>query len=517
MKKIIYLFITFMIVSSSLFAQGEVEALRFSNNELFGTARAMSMGGAFGALGGDQSALASNPAGIGVYRSSEVVGTFNMSGNSAVVGDLKSKKNDFNMNNLGFVGYFPLRNDVMPHINFGFSFNKLKSFSRNVSALGNANHTLIDYIYEDYLFEKEFIEDPNDLYMVNHEEGLNAKGLDPFDSDLPWLSVFGRNAFLLQPDPNQPGNLLPLNTGGEVALTEIALQEEGYIGNYDFTVGTTLANVLNLGFALSIKGVSYSMVSDLLEDFDNGGYTLTNWVNTSGAGVNAKMGAVYRPIHELRLGLAYHTPTWYVLSETYKAEMADDLENYVTSLDYSAGKTESARFPNDFELKTPGKLVASVATVLGNRFIASLDYEVTDYSKIKLYESSGYYDDGIVEGRYTYDNEYISTDFKPTSSIRAGMEYRFSQQLSARLGYAWLENPYKKDFADMGNAVTVGSNTIFAIEGDSSYLTGGLGYRFNRNFLWIWQWCTRTVQTISILSPISMQVRHWLWMLLRLS
>ena len=37
-----------------------------------GTARFMSMGGAFTALGGDISTLSQNPAGIGVFRASEM-------------------------------------------------------------------------------------------------------------------------------------------------------------------------------------------------------------------------------------------------------------------------------------------------------------------------------------------------------------------------------------------------------------------------------------------------------------
>ena len=90
--------------------------------------------------------LAINPAGIGVYRSSEVVGTFNLSNNQSVVGDQTANKTRFNMDNLGFVGYFPLRNDMMPVVNFGFSYNKLQSFDRNVSAIGTAKGTLIDYI-----------------------------------------------------------------------------------------------------------------------------------------------------------------------------------------------------------------------------------------------------------------------------------------------------------------------------------------------------------------------------------
>ena len=79
MKKIIYILFTSFLLSPSLFAQSEVDALRFSREDIHGTARAMSMGGAFGALGGDQTAISINPAGIAVYRSSEVVGTLNLS------------------------------------------------------------------------------------------------------------------------------------------------------------------------------------------------------------------------------------------------------------------------------------------------------------------------------------------------------------------------------------------------------------------------------------------------------
>ena len=52
-------------------AQNEEDALRYS--QLFDaglTARSLSMGGAFGALGADMSEMSINPAGIAVYRRS---------------------------------------------------------------------------------------------------------------------------------------------------------------------------------------------------------------------------------------------------------------------------------------------------------------------------------------------------------------------------------------------------------------------------------------------------------------
>ena len=301
---------------------------------------------------------------------------------------------------------------------------------------------------------------------------------DPF-MDMPWLTVLGYNTWLIDPVDDQGSQYQPV-TGEPNPLNEIQLRERGYIDNYDFTVGTTLGNVINLGFALSIKDISYNLTSDYLEDYNSGGYTLTNWLTTSGAGVSAKFGAIYRPVNELRLGLAYHTPTWYALTETYEAQIDDDMGAYVTDPNYVRDITSSRSFPNDYDLKTPGKLVASIATVLGGRFIASLDYEMTDYSKMKLAVPSGAYD--AESDAYAYDNDYIAMDFRPTSTVRAGIEYRFTQQFSGRLGYAWMQNPYNSDLVKFGDAAVAGSNTIYRMEGDTNYLTGGLGYRFNRNF-----------------------------------
>lgn len=465
MKKITYILSALLILSASLSAQSEVDALRFSREDVHGTARAMSMGSAFGALGGDQTAISINPAGIAVYRSSEIVGTLNLSQERSEAGGMDAKKTRFDMDNLGFVGYFPLRNDAIPLVNFGFSYNRLKSFDKNISAAGPAGSTMIDYIAD-----RSAGINPSQLRM-----GDNLP--DPFVTQ-PWLSVLGFNSFLINPI-NDGDSYEPINTFGETAIGEIQTVERGHIENYDFTVGTTINHVLNLGLSLSIKDISYSLTSDYLEDFDNGGYTLTNWLTTSGAGVSAKFGAIYRPVNFLRLGIAYHTPTWYALTETYEAQIADDMGAYISNPDYEPGDTYSAVFTNDYDLKTPGKFVASIAGVFGTKFIASLDYEMVDYSKMKLMIPSGSSDD---PSWYDIDNEYISMDFRPASTVKAGMEYRFTPQFSGRVGYAWMQNPYETSFSESGDAFIPNSNTVYRIEGDANYYTGGFGYRFNRNF-----------------------------------
>ena len=71
MKKVIILsaLLGFVLVSQ---AQTFEDAVQFSRTLNWGTARSAGMAGAFGDLGGDLSNLSSNPAGIGVFRKSEV-------------------------------------------------------------------------------------------------------------------------------------------------------------------------------------------------------------------------------------------------------------------------------------------------------------------------------------------------------------------------------------------------------------------------------------------------------------
>lgn len=465
MKKVTSIFSFLFLFSTLLHAQGALDAYRFSREDLYGTARAMSMGGAFGALGGDQMGISINPAGIAVYRSSEVVGTMDLSSERSTVGSRNANRGQFKMDNFGFVGYFPLRNDAFSLINFGFSYNKLKSFNKNITAVGSPNSSL-----KDYIADVSWGIIPQDLQF--HDDLP-----DPFLSQ-PWLSVLGYNSYLINPESGTGPRYLSLNTGSDRPINKIGTRERGYIDNYDLTIGTSLHDVLNVGLSLTVKSISYSISSDYEEEFGKGGFGLYNDLSVSGAGFGAKFGIIYRPINELRLGVAYHSPTWYSLSETYNAEMVDNLAAYVTEPKYEPGSTFSDHFSNDYDLKTPGKFVASVAGVLGNRFIISMDYELMDYGQMRLMIPSNSMDSHTW---YDLHNQYITDDHRQASTTRLGMEYRLTSQLYSRLGYAWMQNVYDELYAVSGDPAIAWSNSIFRMEGDTHWITGGVGYRFSRN------------------------------------
>ncbi|WP_436416072.1 OmpP1/FadL family transporter [Petrimonas sp.] len=473
MKKIAYFIFSLLFIANYSYSQGEVEALKYSRNELYGTARAMAMGNAFGALGGDITGVSINPAGIGVYRSSEVVGTLGLQQNTANVGDIDKKVNDFNLHNLGFVGYFPLRNDVMPMINFGFSYNRQKTFNNDINAVGDGKSAMIDY-------------------MADISYGIDSRTMEMGD-DKPdpflgpnWLSILAFNTRLINDHVDANGNFYytPYNEG-QTPHQQIILQERGYIDNYDFTIGTTINTVLNVGLTLNISDINHSYYTDFVESFNTGGYTLNNEIRTNGAGIGAKLGVIYRPVNSFRIGLAYHTPTWYSMTEIYQARVDDDL-GADGGEGYKKGWVNSGKYTNYYDLKTPDKWVLSGAAVLGNSFILSADYELMNYQNIKLSvpPRPNLTDEQkeIDAHWYDIDNEYINKDFKAASTVRVGAEYRFTPQFSGRLGYAWIQNPYESDFSKAGEAAVSGSNTIYRMEGDTNYFTGGFGYRFNRNF-----------------------------------
>ena len=71
MKKFL-LALSILALPALMSAQNATDAYQFAQPDLKGTARFMSMGGAFGALGGDMTCLSYNPGGIGVYRNNDI-------------------------------------------------------------------------------------------------------------------------------------------------------------------------------------------------------------------------------------------------------------------------------------------------------------------------------------------------------------------------------------------------------------------------------------------------------------
>jgi len=152
-------FISLLILlpALNLSAQNEADALRYSQTSIAGTARFISMAGAFSALGGDFSTLSANPAGIALYRKSEFSFSpsfYKEKSVSTYLGKSSSDtKYNFNFGNAGMVFTYKLtRNDTSrgwKNWNFGLGYNRLNNFhaATTYEAINN-NNSLLDHYVE---------------------------------------------------------------------------------------------------------------------------------------------------------------------------------------------------------------------------------------------------------------------------------------------------------------------------------------------------------------------------------
>lgn len=468
-RKILLLSVCVFFSLGAIYAQGEIDAFKLSQQDLTGTARSVSMGGAFGALGGDISGVAINPAGIGVYRSSEIVTTLNFQNTktetSLNTGKIDQSKFKFNFDNLAFVTTVPLNSDVAPLLNIGFSYNRLRNFDREYRTAGkDLNVSMAEYM----------------AYRANTTASIDKPGdLDLSQGDAPyferdWMSIFGYNSGLIAADEKGVFGYLENIPKGSI-MNSLYSREKGSISSYDFNLGTTFSDIVSVGLTLSVTDIKYHLFSEYNEDYagyNKTGFTLINASKTEGAGFQVAAGIIVKPINEFRIGLSYHSPTWYSMTENYYAEFDFNVAN----LGGEEGVEKSPAMIYDYGFRSPDKWTVSMAGVLGQIAIISADYEYTNYSNnMKLFNDEG---NDIVDA-----NKTIKDHYKGASTLRVGAEVRFTPQFSGRVGYAWMQSPLKKDFRDgKEEGMTVGSVTQYTLDGDKSYFTYGLGYRFSRNF-----------------------------------
>ena len=480
MKKKFTLAMLIASFSGGAFAQGEMDAFNYSYNDLKGTARSVSMGGAFGALGGDVSAIVINPAGIGVYKSSEIVTTLNFSNNKTETNltnqKTKESKFNFSFDNIAFVGTVPINSDIAPLINFGFSYNRLKTFNRKIGLKG----------YD--------LRNSQTNYIANRVDGINNSSLSlnanpyPFDQGSDY--TFGGLAYNTGLIQNTPGSSSQyqstLNGFTNPSLDNyLGMEEKGSIDTYDFNVGTTFSDMLSIGATVSVTDINYRLYSLYAEDWYSGnqsvgGYDMENFLRTDGTGWQVKVGAIFKPIQELRIGVAYHSPTWYQMTDNYAAGVISD-----TKVTAPKDQVYTDEYYHDYDFRTPDKWTFSLAGVIAQQFILSADYELTNYKNMHLKDADGF--------PYSDENSYIKSDFKNASTLRVGAEARITPQFSARVGYMWQQSPFQKSFKDANEqaidnpnienvAQTAGTATQYAIVGDANYFTWGLGYKFTPNF-----------------------------------
>lgn len=492
-------------IPMAMMAQTAPDVYQMSQYDLRGTARFMSMGGAFGALGGDLSTLNQNPAGIGVYRKSEVGVTLDIDMQSAKAntlgGSFNTNQTKVSCNNFGYIGSIYTGSETMPFFQWGASYNRAASFNRrykgdNVPMNGSLSNYIAGFTSDEGWGTPSLVGSDDNYFSYN----------------APWMSILGYNSFIINPVTGttytgmwQNGqNGVPATSG----ISSFEVEERGYVDEYEINFGGNIRDVVYWGVGFGITDLDYTKLTYYTEDMQNavipnqrpatagdakedivdgqvidgvthgaGGFGLNSAKHISGSGFNFKAGLIVRPINELRLGFAVHTPTYYNLTETALADV-----DYGFGYTTGPAKATYTGTPEDYvqwKMRSPWRMIVSAAGVIGSRGIISVDYEYRPYQTMSARTDNG--------DTYADVENDIKSYYKAANILRIGAEYRLNSHLSVRAGYAFESTPTSTEVRESkipvytSNPDDSGVNPSYSLDKSTQYITCGLGYRY-KNF-----------------------------------
>ncbi len=332
----IFLPVLAILLSVDANAQVPEDAIRYSWLTHHGTARNMASGGVMGSLGGDLTAIFVNPAGLGFYKTNEVVLTAGllMNNNKVLYRETESqvKKNTFQLGPVGYISgkvnkYTPQKTEA-----FSFAINQTASFSNNIYYKGLNNFSSFSE-----QFAEEFARSNQSIDQV-----LNS------NSTMPYTSAPALYTYLI--DTVSINGILQVKAApeylldsGKSLLQEMNKSTRGGIYEFALAYAENIKDKWFWGATLGIPVINYHSKTTFTESDVSGdtanrfnSFTYTDDFKTFGAGLNGKFGVIYRPQDYIRLGLAIHTPGFMLLTDTRTSTLNTSLENPVKSYSVSS-------------------------------------------------------------------------------------------------------------------------------------------------------------------------------------
>lgn len=454
----------------------------------FGTARSMAMAGAFTSLGGDVSSMGINPAGLGMYRSNDfsispMMGFQRSSSNASSWGD--NGWDRFAMSNVGFVfNVVESSSDKgLISFNFGVGYNRVADFNYRYGYHSESTpstaplRSVVDAFSLQLGSGGVFPTEPNGALGYN------------FGDAYYWGGILAYNGYLLDAEQDAQGmywtsaNRIGANAGVGHTMN---VESRGSIGEVDLSFGMNFSNKFYVGATLGLQIVNWKRGFYYSEDFlYNGGVAQygdgtpleapAEWldynqvVDISGTGINLKLGAIYRPIPALRLGVALHTPTSYSLDRKYQASLGSNFSQPLNGNGGDVTPVLSDKGENAWVMNSPTRLMFGASYAFGRMAVISVDYERTWYNGMRMMEVP--YGFGIYPSDYRYR---IKEEYKGANTLRVGAEIKPVPFISLRAGYGLQSSMLRHDKQSYFNRPQ--SYRTVAI-------TGGVGFSFGRTTL----------------------------------
>jgi hypothetical protein len=473
-----------IFVSTICFAQNDIDAMRYSQTSSYGDARFMSMGGAFGSLGANISCINFNPAGIAMYRKGELVITPGIQFQSADASHYGTNSSDFStklsLSNIGFVaawdqkpmsiqtnmGYQPYNGD-----RYGPGSNKQnpqqpkQNTNQNIPdrwAFGMNFNRVVDFNYHTTISGYVPASSSITSDMANRANGTTVINLDQFNEGL------FEQAGMITPYTNSStmafdstgthyAPLAAYDAAGTKFQQTKTIQSSGRVGELGLALAHSFRDKFYFGGSIGVPFVKYNYQSTLTEfDYKNAdsyfnSLSFQENIVTSGVGINAKLGGIYRFNSGVKVGVYGQTPTDYKLTDNYQNTLN-------ATYDASSNSPYSVTSPSGtyaYKFHTPARAGASVSYVFKKLLAFSIDGEYVDYATARYPNNAVFFD----------VNTAIRQKYMGTANLKAGAELNI-RPVVIRAGFGSYGSP----FGDVLSGKFVRNS-----------FSGGIGFRGTHN------------------------------------
>lgn len=436
------------VVAVALSAQTVDEAVRYTQNNYYGTARTVALGNAVTALGGDIGTVEINPAGSAVANYSQFSITPNLSFSLGIADYYPVRGGQLNNSNSASKAGFMVPNVGITYkvdlgvsrglksVTFGFISNVNNNFLNNVDAYGINGHTSFMAAMAGTATSEGYPTETLSNFDTYYESSSHAPSwgsILAYRSNLIGCIDDIYNYYIGSTENAYASDSYYVELGGDLrqAFKE---QEIGSKRDLLFNLGFNISDELYLGANLGMPVINYSSVDYLQEDALNsddfhttlikGNYSYT--YNASLTGVYGKFGFIYRPVSGLRIGGAIQTPTLYNIRETWCLDGASYYNESAYNASDSSPKAEYSYF-----IRTPFFYNLGIAYTIGNFALISVDWERTDYGSTRFRSSRS----SISESSFQYTNDDIRKTCGAVNEFRVGAEVKPLSDFSIRAGY----------------------------------------------------------------------------------
>ncbi len=473
-------FASVLMASLSVTAQETYQDSKLAAPQLTGTARYIGMGGAMEALGADISTISTNPAGVGLFRKSQLSlsagvmaqgGAENYTEYEGTRVSFNGKKRHPTFDQIGIVWSPKIKGKG--YINLAFNYHKSSDFGQILNAAASLNGA-----------------SQNKLSALKYYKGV--AGWTAVDAN---YAGYNNNAGkyvpgLLCVDDDRIGYV-------EANKYLFGQYQHGYVGTYDFNVSGSINNQVWLGLTVGIHDVHYNSNSIYSEDFVDGNYMESyEQLKITGSGFDVKAGVIFRPVKEspFRIGAYVNSPIFYDLKLAGDHDITISgkyMQNYTDASGKSqayyekGSRGQSADY--DFRFNTPWKVGVSLGHTVDNFLAIGATYEYAWYNHM---------DNRVKEGGfYDYWGDYYDTsssdramnadtraNLKGVSTLKVGLEAKPTSLFAIRLGYNYVSPMFKdasfRDQTLSSNAVDVATSSDYTNWKAINRFTAGLGFNY---------------------------------------